>query len=415
MKILQVISVLAPRYGGPSFACPELSRELVRQGHEVTVFSTDVDGSGHLDVPTDRPIVADGVTYRYFHGWNPGGFYVISPALWRGLREEVANFDIAHVWSVYGFSTSAAAYWCRKYNVPYIAFPHGSLDPFLRNRNRPRKWIYTKLFAERDYRKASAVMFTSTEEMKLASDWSGLKVAPGVARKPKQIVLYTGIGSEWFVEPDRAAGERFREKYPQLKGKRLIVYFSRLNFKKGLDILARAFSRIARNRDDLHLVIAGPDTEGYEQKIRAWLAEGGVLDKTTFTGMLAGDARFSALQQAEIFALPSYTENFGQVIFEAMASGAPVVISDRVNIWPEVRNANAGLVVPCDPEATAKALQTLLDDPAEARAMGERGRRWVTENLTWEIVTRRLVSAYHDVIREHGVQRSNNVGVRVAS
>src|ERR1700722_14833607 len=260
MRILQVISVLAPRYGGPSFACPELSRELVRQGHNVTVFSTDVDGSGHLDVPTDRPIEAEGVTYRYFHGWNPGGFYVISPALWRGLREEVANFDVAHVWSVYGFSTSAAAYWCRKYNVPYIAFPHGSLDPFLRNRNRPRKWIYTKLFAERDYRKASAVMFTSNEEMKLASDWSGLKIAANVTRKPKQIVLYTGIGSEWFVDPDRAAGERFREKYPQLKGKRLIVYFSRLNFKKGLDILAKAFSLIGRNRDDLHLVIAGPDT-----------------------------------------------------------------------------------------------------------------------------------------------------------
>lgn len=414
MRILQVISVLAPRYGGPSFACPELSRELVRQGHDVTVFSTNVDGSGHLDVPTDRPVVSDGVTYRYFYGWNPGGFYVISTDLWRGLREEAANFDIAHIWSVYGFSTSAAAYWCRKHNVPYIAFPHGSLDPFLRNRNRPRKWIYTKLFAERDYRQASAVMFTSAEEMRLASDWSGLKISATAANKPKNLILYTGIGSEWFAEPDTAAGQRFRERYPQLKGKRLVVYFGRLNFKKGLDILARAFSIVARDRDDLHLVIAGPDTEGYEPKVRKWLAEGGVLEKTTFTGMLAGDTRFSALQQAEVFALPSYTENFGQVVFEAMACGIPVVVSDRVNIWPEVQNAKAGLVAPCEPEATAKALQTLLDDPAASRIMGANGRRWVSENLTWEVVTRRLVAAYSEVIRDHRVQPPNNVGVRVA-
>ena len=414
MKILQVISVLAPRYGGPSFACPELSRELVRQGHEVTVFSTDVDGSGHLDVPTDRSVASDGVSFRYFHGWNPGGFYVISPDLWRGLRDEVANFDIAHVWSVYGFSTSAAAYWCRKNNVPYVAFPHGSLDPFLRNRNRPRKWIYTKLFAERDYRKASAVMFTSEEELRLASDWSGLRIAANVVQKPKQLVLYTGIGSEWFAKPDGDSGHRFREKYQQLKGKRLIVYLGRLNFKKGLDILARAFSLVARDRDDVHLVIAGPDTEGYEPKIRKWLAEGNALQKTTFTGLLAGTDRFSALQQAEVFALPSYTENFGQVVFEAMACGVPVVVSDRVNIWPEVRNANAGLVVPCDVEATAKALRTLLDDPVAAKQMGERGRHWVSANLTWEIVARRLLSAYNDVIRDHAAEKRSDVGVHVA-
>jgi glycosyltransferase involved in cell wall biosynthesis len=401
MKILQVISVLAPRYGGPSFACPELSRELVRQGHEVTVCATNVDGAGHLDVPTDRPVVSDGVTFRYFHGSNPGGFYVFSPAMWRGLRDMTADFDIAHVWSVYGFSNTAASYWCRQRGVPYVAFPHGSLDPFLRRRNRPRKWIYTKLFAERDYRRADAVLFTTAEEKRLASDWSGLKTPGGSAFVPKQVIAYTGIGSEWLREPDADAGLRFREKFPQLKNKRLVVYFGRLNFKKGLDILARAFALLARNRDDLHLVIAGPDTEGYEPKVREWLSEGGVLEKSTFTGMLSGPDRCAALQQAEVFALPSYTENFGQVVFEAMASGVPVVISDQVNIWPEVTNAHAGLVVPCDPKRTAEALQTLLDDPVRAKQMGIAGRRWVCENLSWPVVTERMAMIYADVISDH--------------
>lgn len=400
MKILQVISTLAPRYGGPSFACPELSRELVTQGHEVSIYTTNVDGSAHLDVPVDRPVVSDGVRIHHFQGRNLPGKFIVSSTLWRALRDTVAQFDIAHIWSVYGFSNTAAAYWCRKRAVPYLAFPHGSLDPFLRRQNRPRKWLYTKLFSERDYRKATGIMFTSAEELRLASDWSGL-AAPSdpQAKMPEHIIAYTGIGSEWLQEPDSDAGKRFREKHPELKNRRLIVYLGRINFKKGLDILARAFAKIARDRHDLHLVIAGPDSQGYELKVREWLSKGEVLAKTTFTGILSGSDRFAVLQEAEVFALPSYTENFGQAVFEAMASGAPVVISDRVNVWPEVSKADAGLIVPCDVDATAKAIQTLLDDPARGRQMGANGRRWVIENLSWSIVTTRIADAYAKLVR----------------
>ena len=144
----------------------------------------------------------------------------------------------------------------------------------------------------------------------------------------------------------------------------------RINFKKGLDILARAFAQIARNREDLHLVLAGPDSEGYGRKVRRWLADGGALKKATFTGSLEGEERLAVMQQAELFALPSYTENFGGVVTEAMASRVPVVISDQVNIWPDVLKAGAGLVVPCDAEATAQALRTVVG--AASAASGRR-------------------------------------------
>jgi glycosyltransferase involved in cell wall biosynthesis len=402
MRILQVISSLATRYGGPSFLCAELSRELVRQGHQVSIYTSDVDGSGNLDVPLDRPLVKDGVEIRYFHGWSRLGKYMFSPGLWRALGENVATFDIVHVGSVYSFSTTAASYWCRKRGMPYIVFPHGSLDPYLRRRNRPRKWFYSKLFAERDYREASAVLFNSGEEMHLASEWSGLKMLrDNAGETPKPFVVYGGIGSEWLVERDTAAGERFRRKYSALRGRRLVVYFGRINFKKGLDILARAFAQVARDREDLHLVLAGPDNEGYGGRVRRWLAEGGVLEKTTFTGLLEGEERFAVMQEAEVFALPSYTENFGLVVAEAMASGVPVVISDRVNIWREVARAEAGLVVPCDADATAQALRNILDDPTQARQMGTNGRRWVVENLPWDIVGAQMVRAYEEIVRDH--------------
>ena len=416
MKILQVLAALAPRYGGPSLAGPQLSRELVRQGHEVSIYTTNVDGPTHLDVPVDHPVIDEGIKIYYFRGWNLPGNFIMSRDMWKALRENIANFDIAHIWSVYGFTTTAAAYWCRKRDVPYVAFPHGSLDPFLRNRNRPRKWIYTKLFAERDYRKAAAVMFTTAEELRLASDWPGLR--PTSVRRngmPRYIITYTGIGSEWLQEPNREAGLRFREKYPELRNRKLIVYLGRINFKKGLDILARAFAKLARNRSDLRLVLAGPDNEGYGPKVKQLLVEGGVADKVTFTGMLGGDERLAVLQEADVFALPSYTENFGQAVFEAMASGTPVVISDQVNVWPEVKNANAGIIVPCDDAATAQALQRLLDDPARAEIMGQSGRRWVMDHLAWDLVATKMIQAYEETIRAYRAHNPQHTGVPVAS
>jgi len=397
MRILLVVYAVAPRYGGLSVMGPELSRELVRQGHEVSIYTTDVDGPEHLRVPVDRPVISEGVKTHYFRGWNLPGNFVVSPGLWRALRDKVTNFDIVHSWSVYGFAVAATAYWCRKRDVPHMVFPHGSLDPFLLRRNRPRKWLYSKLFAERDYRQASAVLFNTAEEMRLASKWPGLKTP----ERPKRFVVPQGIGPQWLQEPDAGAGERLRGKFPGLKGRRLVVCLGRINFKKGLDILARAFAQIARERDDLHLVVAGPDSEGYGRKVRRLLAEGGVLEKTTFTGPLLGEERLAVVQQAEVFALPSYTENFGGVVTEAMASGVPVVISDQVNIWPEVSRVDAGLVVPCDAEATAQALRSILDDPARGRQMGSNGRRWVAEHLPWKVVAAQMARAYEDIVRDH--------------
>jgi glycosyltransferase involved in cell wall biosynthesis len=401
MRILLVIFGVAPRYGGLSVMGPELSRELVRQGHEVSIYTTDVDGPGHLDVPVDRPVISEGVKIHHFRGWRLPGNFVVSLGLWRALRDTVTHYDIVHSWSVYGFATTAAAYWCRERDVPHMVFPHGSLDPFLLRRNRPRKWLYAKLFAERDYRRASAVLFNTEEEMRLASKWSGLKEPEGhTGRGPRRFVVPVGIDPSWLQEPDAAAGERLRSKFPQFKGRRLVVCLGRINFKKGLDILARAFARIAHGRDDLHLVVAGPDNEGYGKKVRRWLAGGGVLEKATFTGPLQGEERLAVMQEAEVFALPSYTENFGGVVTEAMASGVPVVISDQVNIWPDVSRAGAGLVVPCDVEATAQALRSILSDPEKGRRMGDSGRRWVAEHLPWKVVAAQMARAYGEIVLE---------------
>jgi glycosyltransferase involved in cell wall biosynthesis len=180
------------------------------------------------------------------------------------------------------------------------------------------------------------------------------------------------------------------------------LYLGRLNFKKGLDLLARAFGQLARQHGDVHLLLAGPDDDGYGDTVRQWLANEGVLSRCTFAGMLLGARKLAALRHADVFVLPSYTENFGLALVEAMASGLPVVISNRVNIWREVSAARAGLVVDCDAEEVCRALAAVLADPAGRQAMGVRGRRLVRERFSWEASGERMVEVYRQLLAEHG-------------
>ena len=409
MRILHVIDSLATRYGGPSVACPALCKELARQGHRISVYTTNVDGDQFTDVPLDRPVWDAGVEFRYFQGWTYPPGYKFSMPLWAALKVDVRSFDVAHVYSVFSFSTWAASHHCRKHGVPYLLHPHGSLDPFLRRRHPVRKWLYTSLVAKRCFRHASALLFNSSEEMRLASGWPGLPPsAVGSQQAPRNVIVYVGVEDEWFRPASPASRENFRKKFPELEGRRLLLFYGRLSFKKGLDSLTAAFVQLAKQVDDVHLVLAGPDFEGYGARVRRWLGDAELIDKATFTGTLVGDDRFAAMQEAAVFVLPSYTENFGQSVAEAMASGVPVVISNRVNIWPEVAGAKAGLVVECDARSTAQAIRTLLQNPDLGQEMGARGRHWARRNLTWDSVAEQMSRVYHAMIDGHALQQGRS-------
>ncbi len=403
MRILHVIASVAPRYGGPSATCPALCRELARRGHEVFIYTTNVDGNGRIDVPLDQPVICDGVEIRYFHGWTFPPEYKLSFALANALRKKIPAVDVAHIWSLYIFSASAAAHFCRKFHVPYVLHPHGSLDPYLLRRHALRKQVYSWLFERRKFQGAAAILFNSAEEMRLASDWlDGVvpqRSQPGV---PFREVIPVGVEEECFNPPRPEAQAHFRQRFPELAGKRILLFFGRLSFKKGMDILTQAFVSVAREQKEVHLVLAGPDTEGYGEKVREWLKASGMRERATFTGALSGEDRFLALREAEVFVLPSYSENFGQAVAEAMACGVPVVVSDRVNISRAVQAAEAGLVVPCDAQQTAAALLLLLRNRALGRQMGARGRQWARENLAEKAVGERMIRLYEKIVREAG-------------
>jgi glycosyltransferase involved in cell wall biosynthesis len=384
MRILHVISSVAPRYGGPSKAVFEMCRELIRRGECAEIYTTNIDVDGYLDVPIEKAVEANGVRTTYFPV-EALSVYKISRPLARALRSSIPNFDVVHVHSLYQFPATVAAYYCRQYGVPYIVRPHGTLDPFLYRRHRMRKWLYEALWERRNLSRAAAVHFTSEEEMALATSL-GLDF--------RGVVAPLGI----YVEHRSSTPSPLAESWPETADKKVILFLGRINFKKGLDILVRAFGAIARDRNDVHLLLAGPDSEGYGNQVRRWLKEERVLDKVTFAGMVVGESKDAALAQSTMFVLPSYTENFGIAVVEAMAAGLPVVISNRVNIWREVSCAGAGVIVDPEVSATASAINRLLGDPAAAARMGERGASLVRDQFTWDAAGARLVDLYRQVL-----------------
>jgi glycosyltransferase involved in cell wall biosynthesis len=289
--------------------------------------------------------------------------------------------------------------------VPYLLHPHGTLDPYLRRRHPIRKRIYEWLIERHNFRHAAAVLFNSADEMRLAEEW--LARLCGRARVPYGAVIPVGVDDIWFAPPDHSVRNWLFNRFPELAGKRLVVFFGRLSFKKGLDVLARAFAELSRTSEDLHLVLAGPDSEGLGNVLREWFRQAQLLEKVTFTGLLDTLQGRALLATAEVFVLPSYSENFGQAVAEAMACGTPVVVSDRVNLHSEISKAKAGLVAPCNAEATAAAIGKLLRNPSQAREMGRRGRQCAMEKFTWAVVGERMLELYSQITAQAAVAQKS--------
>jgi glycosyltransferase involved in cell wall biosynthesis len=391
IRVLHVSAALAPNLGGPSKVAVELCEALAARGAAVTLFSTNLGEQGRwrpftspalLDVATDRSTWLNNVERRYFDVRWPSRF-AFCPDMNRALRERMGEFDVVHVHSLYQFTTAVACHHARRRGVPYLVRPHGTLDPYLRRRHMTRKTVYDRLVQRDHLDCAAAIHCTSEGELGLIRPL-GIR-APGV-------VVPLGLNPEEFADPPPRG--RFRALHPELHDRRLIVFLGRLTPKKGLDLLVRAFALVARDRDDAHLVIAGPDDHGFERRVRDLLETMDLRDRATITGMLLGAEKRALLGDADVWVLPSYTENFAMAAVEAMACGLPVVLSDRVDIHGEVTRAGAGLVVPCDAGLVAAAISRVLDDAALARGLARAAADLVRTRFTWDAAATQLIRVY---------------------
>ncbi len=399
MKILHLIASIAKEYGGPSKACIEMCNAIGSRGHSVELYSTDIAGQKSLSTADLQENLNENVKLRVFPGLWPR-FWKPSLVMAWALHKHIAEFDLVHIHSLYLFHNLAGGYFCRKYGVPYIIRPHGTLDPFLYNRHRWRKFLMENLFENRNLKNAAAIHFTTEEEMELAR--------PHTFETPG-IVIPNGLHIEEYKQlPEKGA---FRQQYPETAGKKLILFFSRINFKKGLDLLIPAYIRLAKQHPEYHLVLVGPDDSNLipgiiRQLNQAGLSTDGEKKRVTITGMITGKSKLAALNDADVFVLPSYSENFGIAVIEAMICALPVVISDKVNIWREVVADGAGIAGPCDREWFAREIDNLLQNPDLQKKMGEHGIESVKKRYSWNQIALQLESAYTEIIARNEKQKS---------
>jgi len=387
MKILQVIPSLDPGFGGPTYATLGMAMALAKAGQEVSIYTTDAGVKSWHSV---RPFAASdlkGVELRYFP-FQILRHYKFSYPLASALSRGIPAFNIVHVHSLFQFSTLAASFYCRKYKKPYMLRPLGQLDPYLLKRHAALKGIYMSLFENRNINTCSALHFTAEREKELACGF--------LPKTAKALVIPLGISGDEFGKP--IAYGLFRKKYPALEGKQIILFLGRISFKKGLDILIKAFADVSRKRKGVALVIAGPDDEGFGRKVKSWVKKEGLQDDVVFTGMLRGQERLAAMKDSDVFVLASYSENFGLAVIEALAMGLSVVISDKVNIYKEIEQANAGVIVRNDPAQLSSAIMKLLEGEDLRRQLAANGRRLVRERFDWDIVAAQLIAAYKEIL-----------------
>jgi glycosyltransferase involved in cell wall biosynthesis len=236
------------------------------------------------------------------------------------------------------------------------------LDPWFRQAyplKHLKKSIYWSLIERRVLRDAGAVLFTATEEARLATHtFTPCEINPAVV----------GYGVALADAARQVSSDVFFQAWPETQGRRLVLFLGRLHPKKGGDLLIEAFAKVLESQPLLQLVMAGPDDgSGTRASLQAQAARLGIAERVTFTGMLSGDLKWSALQAAEVFALPSHQENFGIAVVEALAMGVPVLISDKVNIWREIVADEAGMAEADTPDGTTKLLRRWLALDTEAR------------------------------------------------
>jgi glycosyltransferase involved in cell wall biosynthesis len=366
-----------------------MERALVAEGIRPTVVTTDDDGPGkHLSVPLGRPESSNGGTRFYFRKQTE--FYKISYPLHLWLREHIQEYDLAHIHALFSFSSWSAARAAQRRRIPYIVRPLGVLNRWgMENRRPLLKRLSMRLVESPMLRRAAGMHYTSRQEQTEAA-------GAGATARPWIIPL--GIDLVPF-KPKADAG-RFFERYPAACGRRLLLFLSRLDEKKGLDILMPAFAKVRRVHPDATLVIAGQGPDNFVKKCRDLARAAGVTDAVIWAGFLEGEDKLAAFAAASVFVLPSYSENFGLAVVEALAAGLPCVLCRGVAISEDVAAAGAGLLVPPEIEALAEGLIQLLSDEERRLRCTENARRLAENRFSLSAMGKSLASVYREVL--HG-------------
>jgi len=357
-----------------------LTKALATQGIEVTILTTAANGDRGqpaLDVPLGEPVFQDGYRIFYF-SCAPFRRYKFSVDLLRWLAAHADEFDLAHIHALFSPVSTAAATIARFKKLPYVMRPLGTLDPADLQKKRWLKQLYGTLLERPNLNHAAAVHFTSVQEAKTSERFGAMT---------HDWVIPLGVDLPPALPPATQTATPH------------ILFLSRIDRKKGLELLLPALTQLATEGVSFHLTIAGtnPQDPDYEKSILDRFQTAPLASPVTLSGFVSGAAKWALLRSADLFVLPSYYENFGIAVAEAMAAGVPVVISDRVHIWQEIQQTESGWIAACDVDSLTHQIRSALQDANERKRRGQNAQTYAETAYNWGKISDRLIEAYKEV------------------
>ncbi|MDG2535773.1 glycosyltransferase [Sphingomonas sp. HITSZ_GF] len=384
---------LDPEYGGPAEGVRRLVEAWRADGHVADVVTLDDPEAPYIRADNEG-VFALGKRGGPDARTGPQPFlrrFSYSPLMVPWLRENRKRYDGVLVHSLWNYSTLAARRVLVGSDTPYFVFPHGSLDPWFRSAYPHKHFVKSFVWPFNEgvlMRNATAVMFTTEEERVLAQDiFLPYKVNPAIV----------GFGSRDAEGDPEQTVRAFRAAVPALGERPFLLFLSRIHAKKGCDLLIKAFAGIAAERPELDLVMAGPDQDGWQARLQDLAASLGIADRIHWTGMIEHDVKWGAFRACDAFALISHSENFGIVVAEALACERPVLITDKVNLWREVKEDGAALIGTDTQESADALLREFVALAPETRAaMGKAARRCFEQRFRIGAAAQTIVKTMQD-------------------
>lgn len=372
ISVLHVIGSLSGAAGGPSRCVPDLCLGSSAAGIRVGIAF--MDGAGELSMEAKR-LPGHGVRCHPLRLWDAPW------ALWRIARD----YDVVHVNGVWSFLPTLGCLIARLRHKPLVVAPHGMLEPWSLAKKRLKKKLGLWLYQGRVLRMASVLQATAASEATNIRD--------------------LGLGNPVAVIANGVQIPAIKGSLARLKGKaRRLLFLSRIHPKKGVLELVRAVAALRTIIGDGHWIVtvAGPDEGGHLAEVQAEAQRLGVLSFFEFPGSVEDEEKWSLYRSADLFVLPTYSENFGLVIAEALGCGVPVVTTQGAP-WSELESHHCGWWHPIGQKNLEAALkEALLCPPRTLKAMGGRGRKLVQKRYGWDLVVAQLEQLYLWVLGRRG-------------
>ncbi|QUY40598.1 glycosyltransferase [Acaryochloris marina] len=389
MKILQVIPSLSPYLGGPTRVALQLSKSLQVIGADVEILTTDDGTNQRLEVPLNQPIRFKGLKTTFLPRTVQAKEFLYTHALSKWHRNHLKQFHLIHTHYLFSHLPTWTARAARHSNIPYLMRPLGQLTPWALSQSAQRKKLYRYLIENRNLEQAAMIHCTSPGEV---SDIKALNI-----QTPK-LLLPLGVELPSLNRP--IAKRQLLQKY-KLDNQPILLFLSRLHPKKRVEFLLDVVQHLNKQALKINLLVAGSGEPSYEQHLQEYTNVLGISDRVTFTGFIDGAEKNTILQGSDLFLLPSYSENFGIAVAEALAAATPVVITPNVQIAPWIAEYNAGWIIPTDITQWIKTISETLQHPEILLQRGQSSRKLASTVFSWPVIAKELLDVYTNIHQTH--------------